>query len=170
MSEAMIHALKADRAGDLYGRLIGVWDVTNRYFDEAADRWHNGTVVWTFGAILAGRGVQDVMWFTVADDDGRPVVETGSTVRLHDPADDVWHIVWFSPAGRTVTLTGRAGEDGDIVQEGQRADGRGVRWLFTEMTGTSFRWLGYISDDNGESWRLDQEMLARRRTEMISAG
>ena len=49
MSEAMIHALKADRAGDLYGRLIGVWDVTNRYFDEATDRWHNGTVVWTAG-------------------------------------------------------------------------------------------------------------------------
>ena len=32
-----------------------------------------------------------------------------------------------------------------------------------EVTGTSFRWLGHISDDDGRTWRLEQEMLARRR-------
>jgi hypothetical protein len=84
-------------------------------------------------------------------------------MRLYDPGQRQWHVVWFSPAGRVVTLTGRAGENGDIVQEGTQAGGRPVRWLFTELTGTSFRWLGYISDDGGETWRLEQEMLARRR-------
>ena len=161
MSEAMISALHA-RAGDapdLYGRLVGTWDVGNRYLDEKTDTWRTGTAVWTFGWVLAGRAVQDVMWFT--EDDGSRA--TGSTMRLYDPEDDVWHVVWFDPRGRTPVLTGRPGADGDIVQEGTRPDGRPIRWLFTEVTGTSFRWLGYVSDDGGTTWRLEQEMLARRR-------
>jgi uncharacterized membrane-anchored protein len=51
------------------------------------------------------------------------------------------------------------------VQEGTQADGRPIRWLFTELTETSFRWSGYISDDQGATWQLDQEMRARRRHE-----
>ncbi len=159
----MIAALAADRAAgdvdDLYGDLIGTWDVGNRYADETTGEWRTGTVVWTFGRVLAGRAVQDVMWFT--DSDGNRV--TGSTMRLYDPAAGHWHVVWFSPSGRVATLTGRAGAGGDIVQEGDRGDGRAVRWLFTERTGTSFRWLGYVSEDGGATWRLEQEMLARRR-------
>lgn len=145
---------------DLYGRLVGVWDVANRYFVEETQTWKEGTVVWTFGWVLAGRAVQDVMWFTTDGEDGQ---ETGSTMRLYDPAADAWHIVWFSPAGRISTLVGRPGEGGDIVQEGARPDGRPIRWVFSEVTGHSFRWLGHVSDDGGGTWRLEQEMLARRR-------
>ena len=157
----MIHALTAatPAAPDLYGRLAGVWDVGNRYYDEDKAEWRTGTVVWTFGWVLDGRAVQDVMWFTESDGSRT----TGSTMRLYDPSADIWHVVWFSPYGRTVSLTGRAGDGGDIVQEGRRLDGRPVRWLFTEVTGESFRWLGYVSEDGGETWRLEQEMLARRR-------
>jgi hypothetical protein len=162
MSETMIHALAADTpaAPDLYGRLAGVWDVGNRYYDEDKAEWRTGTAVWTFGWVLDGRAVQDVMWFT--DVDGNR--STGSTMRLYDPDGDHWHVVWFSPYGRIVTLIGRAGPDGGILQEGRRNnDGRPVRWEFTEVTDTSFRWLGHISDDDGRTWRLEQEMRARRR-------
>ena len=161
MTDAMTAALAADRAGDvddLYGDLIGTWDVGNRYADEATGEWRTGTAVWTFGRVLAGRAVQDVMWFTESDGSR----STGSTMRLYDPAGH-WHVVWFSPTGRVATLTGRAGAGGDIVQEGRRGDGRLVRWVFTERTGSSFRWLGHVSEDGGSTWRLEQEMLARRR-------
>jgi hypothetical protein len=84
-------------------------------------------------------------------------------MRLYDPADDAWHVVWFSPTGRVATLTGRPGDDGGIVQEGARGDGRTVRWVFTELTATSFRWLGHVSDDGGRTWQLEQEMRALRR-------
>jgi hypothetical protein len=154
----------ADLEPDLYGPLLGVWDVANRYLVEETGRWVQGTVVWTFGRVLGGRAVQDVMWFTAPGPDGYPVRETGSTFRLFDPVAAAWHVVWFSPAGRTAALTGRRGEHGDIVQEGVRPDGRAIRWVFTELTEDSFRWLGHISDDGGRSWRLEQEMLARRRS------
>jgi hypothetical protein len=61
------------------------------------------------------------------------------------------------------TLIGRPGPGGGIEQEGVQADGRPIKWRFTDLTESSFRWLGYISEDNGETWRLEQEMLARRR-------
>jgi hypothetical protein len=146
----------------LYGRLIGTWDVGNRYFDEGIGEWRVGTAVWSFKWVLAGRAVQDIMWFT--ESDGQR--STGMTMRLFDPAEEHWHVVWFSPLGRTVTLVGRPGDGGDIVQEGRRITGKPVRWLFTEMTGESFRWLGYVSDDEGKNWRLEQEMLARRRADV----
>ncbi|HEV8570147.1 MAG TPA: hypothetical protein VGQ92_24190 [Actinoplanes sp.] len=168
MTDEMTSALAASgprpehkEALALYGRLAGTWDVRNRYFDESNGTWVNGTVVWTFGWILAGQAVQDVMWFTREDG----IRSTGSTVRLYDPAADVWHVVWFSPFGTTCTLTGRPGANGDIVQEGVRLDGRPIRWLFTEVTDDSFRWLGYVSDDAGETWRFEQEMLAARQTD-----
>ncbi|MFF0376417.1 hypothetical protein [Actinoplanes missouriensis] len=151
-----------DRNMDLYGRLTGVWDVANRYRNDDGD-WVAGTAVWTFGWVLAGRAVQDVMWFADPGPDGFPVATTGSTMRLKAAGSDAWHVVWFSPQGRTVTLTGRPGDGGDIVQEGERQDGTPVRWLFTEVTSTSFRWLGYMRPAEGEPWELEQEMLARRR-------
>src|SRR5688572_28451394 len=119
---------------DLYGRLLGVWDVTNRYLDAETGRWVDGTVVWTFYRVLGGRAVQDVMWFTAPGPDGYPVRESGSTVRLFDPTAGAWQVVWFSPTGRTAALVGRPGERGDIVQEGVRPDGRAIRWVFTELT------------------------------------
>jgi hypothetical protein len=149
---------------ELYGRLVGTWDLTNRYRRPDTGEWCAGTVVWTFGWVLAGHTVQDVMWFTEPDADGRPARTTGSTMRHYDPALGIWHIVWFSPAGRVTRLTGRAGEDGDIVQEGIRDGGPRLRWRFTEMTGTGFRWLGHTSDDDGRTWDLEQEMVAERRS------
>jgi hypothetical protein len=151
---------------DLYGRLVGVWDVTNRYLVEdppgsGTGEWRTGTVVWSFGWILAGNGVQDVMWF--ASDDPQPRRATGSTVRLYDPAAQVWHVVWFSPAGTTTALTGRPGPDGGIVQDGVDGDGRPIRWTFTDLTDSAFRWWGEVSDDGGATWRLEQEMRGRRR-------
>ncbi|GAA0492026.1 hypothetical protein Ade02nite_21800 [Paractinoplanes deccanensis] len=147
---------------ELYGRLVGTWDLTNRYRVPETGEWRAGTVVWTFGWVLAGHTVQDVMWFTEPGAGGWPVRMTGSTVRHYDPGQGVWHIVWFSPAGRVTRLTGRAGKDGDIEQEGVRDGGTAVRWVFTEMTATSFRWLGYTSEAGGD-WALEQEMLAARR-------
>jgi hypothetical protein len=37
-----------------------------------------------------------------------------------------------------------------------------MRWSFTKITPDSFHWLGEVSPDNGASWRLQVEVLARR--------
>ena len=144
---------------DLYGRLVGAWDVTNRWSDPHDGTWREGTVIWTFGWILDGLGVQDVMRFRFRDGS----TPTGTTVRLYDPTDSVWHVVWFAPGGKTCTLTGRADGD-DIVQDGTQHDGRRIRWVFQHLTGDGFHWTGHICDDDGTTWRLEQEMFGRRIT------
>jgi hypothetical protein len=50
----------------------------------------------------------------------------------------------------------------DIVQEGTLASGARTRWRFTKITARSFHWLGEQSTDDGASWRLLVEVLARR--------
>lgn len=149
-----------DHAGepDLYGRLVGVWDVDNRYFDETDGRWHTGTVVWTFGWILDGRAVQDVMRFQLEDGS----TPTGTTVRSYDPRAGAWNVVWFDPLGRVTRLTGQRSPEG-ILQEGTQPDGREIRWTFTKITEDSFLWQGHIRDDGDASWRLEQEMHGSRR-------
>lgn len=143
---------------DLYGRLVGIWDVDNRYLDPSDGRWRDGTVEWTFGWILDGHAVQDVMRFRFGDGS----TPTGSTMRLFDPGSGTWHVVWFPQSGKVCTLVGRRSPDG-IYQEGTQPDGRPIKWIFTQITADSFRWLGYTRDDAGSDWRLEQEMRATRR-------
>lgn len=140
---------------DLYGRLIGSWDIENRFYDGEAREWRTSRREWLFGRILDGLGVQDVL---------RDASGVGTTVRVYDRHAKVWRVGWYGPiSGEFATLVGRPDGDG-IVQEGTGTDGRPIRWTFHEVTPDSFHWEGQISDDGGATWRLEQEMRARRRT------
>ena len=63
----------------------------------------------------------------------------------------------------TQTYLGMIGrkEGSDIVQLGTSPDGNPICWSFSEITRESFRWRGEVSLDNGATWRLDVDFLAR---------
>jgi hypothetical protein len=84
----------SDRAGkmDLYGRLIGSWDLDVRQFaEDGTERRRKGE--WHFGWILEGRGIQDV-WIVPprgAQRTGNAAANVntyGTTVRIFDPRID----------------------------------------------------------------------------------
>ena len=56
---------------------------------------------------------------------------------------------------------GRAHGD-DIVQHGKNDSGEAVRWSFTDITPDSFQWIGERSRDDGNTWQLQADFLARR--------
>ena len=86
----------------------------------------------------------------------------GTTLRVYDPRIDAWQIQWTDPVTQNfLHMIGRAHGD-DIIQLGNRPDGKLIRWRFSEITTNSFRWAGEISDDDGASWRLNVEFSARR--------
>ena len=86
----------------------------------------------------------------------------GTTLRFYDPAIAAWRLTWIDPLnGRVRRFIGRP-EGGDIVLEGLDDDPT-ERWGFRDITEDSFRWTGEVSEDGRRTWRLDEQMLIRRR-------
>ncbi|MGE0154746.1 MAG: hypothetical protein AB7R90_19165 [Reyranellaceae bacterium] len=150
----------------LYGQFVGNW--TTATVEWLAD----GTVhesQWDvrFEWVLEGRAVQD-LWITPVRS-ARPVPwsEPGNrystTLRIYDPVIDAWHIIWVNPPGGTILrqLGRKVGDE--IVQLGDvEPDGTVNRWVYRDIGPQTFRWCREQSSDNGASWKLRQQMLARR--------
>lgn len=157
----------ADTAHDLYGWLIGVWemDVTDHLPDGTR---RQGTGEWHFGRVLQGRAIQDV-WISPrrgerlrAGGAPDPWDRYGTSIRFFDPAIDAWRVTWVNPVQNYVaTLVGRA-SGSEIVHHGTGNEGMPLRWTFFGINEASFRWRGEMSADGGRTWRLVQEMTGRR--------
>jgi hypothetical protein len=153
---------------DVYGWLCGRWDlevVRYRGIDVRAQRL-TGEV--HAARVLEGRAVQDV-WIMPrresrqADSD-RSMNMYGTTLRSWDPVIRAWRIAWTNPVtGHREEQVGRW-NGRDILQEGVRADGTKTRWTFTEITPDSFHWRGEALYPSQQTWTLEGEFLAKRRS------
>jgi hypothetical protein len=172
-SSAAIDALAAvgpdeDRADGLklFGQFVGSWDVEIDYLDVEGNVTEHRPAEWHFGWVLEGRAIQDVLFGPPAAErhrTGAPAREYGSTIRMYDPRNDVWHVSWFAPVrGVVVHLAG--GRDGDaIVLEGTELDGTRCRWVFSDITSDSFLWSGFEGPSSSVARPLVQRMEARRK-------
>jgi hypothetical protein len=174
-SQSLVAVLHAERPPpdiaakmNLYGQFVGPWDTEVAGFEENG-RKHTGRGEIHFGWVLEGRAVQDV-WMIPPRAARRPDMHRmpvtgnwyGTTLRVYDPGLDAWHIIWSDPATRFYARQIGRARGNDIVQDGKLDSGAVLRWSFTEITATSFRWRGERSDDAGATWRLQVEVLARR--------
>ena len=148
----------------LFGQFVGRWDLDIAFFDRNGCETRRYPGEWVFGWVLGGRAIQDVLVAPPRDDAGKPpspTARTGSTLRYFDPALDAWRVTWVGAYSNEVgILIGRAQGD-RIVLEGQE-EGEYYRWVFSEISRDRFLWTGYMSDDKGETWWKEQEMVARR--------
>lgn len=141
---------------DVYGWLVGSWELdVVHYLADVRDRKIRGEV--HFGWVLEGRAVQDV-WIMKAEN----VMSTyGTTFRVWDPTIQAWRVTWTNPiSGRRNELIGRR-HGNDLVQIGTHADGTPIRWIFTDITPDSFRWLGEALEHDGTTWKLEAEFHCR---------
>ena len=148
-----------------FGRLVGSWLLEATFIDDDGTESHTSGE-WHFEWILGGRAIQDVLIFPAVGSKGglTPAHKIGTSLRFYDPDASTWRVVWINPASGTMyKLSG--GADGDrIVLDGDSHDGEPTQWVFEDLTESSFLWRGYVSDDDGASWRLIQEMRATRQT------
>ncbi len=156
--EGALHAAgpASDRAESmkLYGWLVGSWEM-EAVLTGADGSSHKGRGEIHFGWVLEGRAIQDV-WILAG-------VFYGTTLRVHDPQRDVWHILWSDPVRQLYRRQVGRAVGKDIVQEGQGDAGVPVRWRFVEIAPDSFRWLGERSIDGGKSWQCQADIRASRR-------
>jgi hypothetical protein len=151
----------------LYAPFIGSWDVVS-ILHRPDGRTERREGEWNWGWILEGRGIQDVFIIPARGKrlvvDGERPQSYGTTVRLYDSAAQAWRIVYMDPAyNYRIVLTARRQGD-EIVQEGTDDEGNPTRWVFFDIQPTTFRWRAEVSTDQGKTWRLEQEMLATRKT------
>jgi len=139
----------------LYGWLVGSWEMDAVTFGEDGSK-HSGRGEIHFGWALEGRAIQDV-WIL-------PSIFYGTTLRIYDPGLDAWHVLWSDPLRQYYARQVGRPQGKDIVQEGKDPAGANVRWRFTEIAPSSFRWIGERSLDSGVTWQMQAEFLARRLT------
>jgi hypothetical protein len=155
-----------DRAAQmmLYGRFVGSWDGALKYVDAEGSRRETTAEV-HFGWVLAGRAIQDV-WIAPSRDGRREserLLMHGSTFRVYDPHNDIWHITWIDPVKQVNNrMTGRKVGD-DIVQEYCTDDGKRVQWMFVDIANDSFHWVNRESADDGRNWTVRGEFFLQRR-------
>lgn len=148
----------------LFGQFVGRWDITvTNYRPDGSEQRFEGE--WNFGWVLDGRAVQDV-WIVPSRAElartGDPLFEYGTTIRFYDPSIDAWRATYMGPVRSIdVHLIGRKIGD-EIVNEFTSPDGAHYRWIFSQITPTSFHWRSIWSKDNWKSSRLDQEFSASR--------
>jgi hypothetical protein len=156
------------QAHDVYGWLVGSWELeVKRYWAQDVSRQNIQGEVHA-GWVLEGRAMQDI-WIMPRRIDRDPVPDQklnmyGSTLRAWDASIQAWRISWSNPAGNHFEQQVGRRVGSDIVQLGQRADGSATRWRFTEITPDSFHWLGESRPVHGETWILEGEFLARRKS------
>lgn len=151
-----------DSAGDLalFGQFVGSWDL--EVTDIAADGTETTTAgEWHFGWALAGRAVADVWICPRRSPDGSSAGEHGASLRFPDPAVGGWRSTWVGP-GKRVVRTFVARPEGDEIVLSGAFDGGDLRWVFSDITPSAFRWRNEVSADGGHTWRLQQRFRARR--------
>lgn len=136
-----------------FGQFVGSWAAQGKRLDEVTGEWAEREFTWIVGFILDGRAVQDVE--VIASSTNPSGFETVATaVRVYDAHAGAWRVSYFAPTtGEYCNLVATAWRHG-IRQDGTRTDGRAIRWNFTEITEESYTWEGWVSDDDGSTWRL----------------
>ena len=153
-------------SADIYGWLVGSWELeVLRYKGvDLASQGIKGEA--HFAWVLEGRAIQDVWIMPRCSKRERSVDREnnmyGTTLRVWDAQVEAWRIRWINPvSGHEERQTGRK-IGNDIVQVGARVDGTPTRWRFTEISAESFHWIGESLTNDGNTWKIEGEFLARR--------
>jgi hypothetical protein len=151
-------------AEDIYGWLIGSWDLDVRFYRTEVKGLKGEAL---FERALEGRAIRDE-WIMPPRSQRSPDTSKernmyGTTLRIWDSAIQAWRVTWINPVTnwRDELIGRRVGDR--LVQIGSHADGTPIRWIFSEITTDSFRWTGEALQPDGETWKLEAEFFASRR-------
>jgi hypothetical protein len=139
-----------ERAFQPFAPLIGSWDLDVTWYDDEGRLTRETKGEWHFAWALDGSAVADI-WITpsravrTSPDDG----EWGLTIRIHDPELGAFRSTWMGPRNAAVmTFIGHPGP-GSITLEAREPKAAKTRWIFTDITPTSFQWRNEDEDANG---------------------
>lgn len=145
---------------NLYGQFVGEWDfewVDN--LGASGERHFQGE--WIFAWVLEGTAIQDVFICPSRKariKDYQPDAAYATTVRMYNPNNEVWDILYTELGGATL-LEGK--REGDKIVQTEVHEKR-IKWVFSEITATSFHWQRLVNRPD-ETWETEAELFAVRR-------
>jgi hypothetical protein len=133
-----------------FAPLIGSWDLDVTWYDDEGRLTRETTGEWHFAWALDGRAVADI-WITPSRAVRRPEEEGewGLSIRIYDPELGAFRSTWMGPEHAFVmTFIGRP-SPGGMTLEAREPKAAKTRWIFTDVTATSFRWRNEDEDADG---------------------
>jgi hypothetical protein len=147
---------------DDFDFLFGRWDVAHRKLrdatDPTCDDWVDLAGSCEAWPLLSTGGHVDR--FVVPEQPGTDAFE-GSTLRLLDPATDLWSIFWSStraPGTLDPAVVGRFEGEVGTFTGAEVIGGRRVLIRFTWSRGETPRWQQEFSYDAGATWSVNWTM------------
>lgn len=151
----------------LYGQFIGEWIAdTIEYAEDGSQKYSKWDI--RFKWVLEGRAIQD-LWITPIRENNvvkwdEPGNRYSTTIRVYNPKCDAWQIVWINPPSGTIVQQIGRKVGNEIIQLGEIDNfGYQSRWIYRDITPDSFRWCKEKTFDHCNSWKLMQEMRAKRK-------
>ena len=148
---------------DWFGPLLGRWEIEGKEIDDEGKRTSVSMVV-VFARTLDGRAVQDT-WEWPIEPSRSSTAENravGTTIRIYDPVERVWHVTWFDPVQRRRVQLLAKRIANEIVLDGRTSGGVRVRWVFSDVGTQKFTWRGARFDPDTRAWRTTAEYFASR--------
>lgn len=150
--------------------LVGHWDVHNRRrtdFLDPQSPWEEFPAVSRASRHFDGGANFDEIDFPTRG-------YRGLTLRLYDPAAELWSLYWSSSRAGTLfpPVVGRFTDGRGEFHGDDSHDGRPVRvrFLWSGITPESARWEQAFSTDGGTTWLTNWVMELTRRHDPAPAG
>lgn len=168
MDEFMEALLTRENSGaipqeyDWYAPLLGDWDFD--YCDSfgcenAAEKRHvKGE--WLFRRVLQGAGIEDLFICPSRETSAgnpQPDGEYGAALRMFNAERKCYDMVYTCAQYMTRLEIHKVGENIEC-----RAFGKKEKWVFSEITGSTFRWRNMTETEDGQ-WKANSEISAKRR-------
>jgi hypothetical protein len=141
-----------------FGQLVGSWHVRGRRLEETTGEWRDRDFTWLVSWVMDGRAIEDLELV----DSGKGPETVAVAVRVYDPTAGVVRVSYFSPAlNQYANLVAQGWRDG-IRQDGTQNDERPIRWNFSNVSEQSYTFDGWVSDDEGATWKLVEHLEGER--------
>lgn len=153
-------------ADDIFGFLIGDWDVDAILYDAGGNaKKIKGEVHATW--VLEGRAIQDLFIFPDRARRSQGISVEGdryaTTIRTYDRTLNAWRINFINPAADDTNAQLVAHRQGDGVEmEGTLSNGTPIRWRYITITSTSFHYIAQKMSSDGKTWQLYLELFGTR--------
>ena len=147
----------------LFGQFIGDWEFEGIFGKGTTDEWCVPGE-WLFSWILNGTAIQDVFICPSRKEmekNPHPDAEYGTTIRFYDQSTDSWNMCYGLSGSMTILEAKQVGEQ--IIVENKNDSDALTQWVFSDITSRSFHWQNRTSRDNGATWNVIFELLARRK-------